>query len=465
VALIDAELGLTAVMATLTVIVSRRYPAVAFGIVLVGLLLASSSIIWLKEIFLTARWGALVALPVSLMWPFPRKLNELRLEWIVVGITTIIALSAFWSVDPQLTLLRAASFGLLLFGIVRLVNRRDGAQSDLIGIASVIAVLASLMAAGSVLLWAIRPDIAVFVGDLRGLLENQNGLGLFLGLTYPFVLAVMDRRIGPRVWLVAGTVPFALVIGLSESRTGAVALMVALTTYELTSRFPRRLMLHLLVAISAFMAMSISLASLDETPAVGQAPATPADPGQGDTSPPSAARPDVFGRGRAAGQTRLAALLGGRNEAWNTTADLIVDRPLLGYGFGAGDRLFRRYPDRAKFVYFQGANPNNGYLQAQLELGLVLWLVIVLPLAYAAAATVRRACTQALTVEAAALLGCLIAGLAAGIFESVFSAAGAPWALLIWLSAVTLVCRGRNVQAIEARSPFATRWIADHQVW
>ena len=431
------EVGVTALMAAATFVLSRRHPSAAFALVVGGLLLASSSIGDLKEVFLTARWGGLVALPLALLWPLPRRLQDLSLELAVVGITAILALSAAWSIDPQLTLMRAASFGLMLFGVVRLVNRVASSSGALV---DSIAALAGVVAAASVLLWLLRPDIAVYVGELRGMLENQNGLGLFLGLTYPFVLAVVDRRVGRRIWLVAMAVPVALMIGLTESRSGALALVVGLTAYELASRFPRRLLLHLLVAISGFMAMSLSVTSLGAgTPAAS----TPSSPAPGGTPPPTTApppqRPDVLGGGGAAGQGRLTTLLGARDEAWSATAHLIGDRPLLGYGFGSGDRVFARYPERAKFRFFQGANPNNGYLQALLELGLVLSLAILLPLLFALATGIGTAFRRAFSPDRAAFLACLAAGLAAGVFESLFTAAGAPWAMLIWLSAAALL--------------------------
>jgi hypothetical protein len=350
--------------------------------------------------------------------------------------TAIFALSAVWSIDPELTLLRAASFGLMLFGVVRLVNR---SSRDPGALADAIAALAGLVAAASLLLWFVRPEIAVYVGELRGVLENQNGLGLFLGLTYPFALAAVDRRTGARIWLVAMTAPVGLMIGLTESRSGALALVAGVTAYELASRFPRRLLLHLLVGIGGFMAVSLSVSSLEGAPVASTPPTPPANP----SGPPApidpVERPDVLGRGGVAGQGRLATLLGARNEAWGATADLIGDRPLVGYGFGSGDRVFARYPNRASFLFFQGANPNNGYLQAVLELGLVLSLVILLPLLSALATGIRRAFQRAYSVEQAALLACLVAGLVAGIFESLFTAAGAPWAMLIWLSAAALL--------------------------
>ena len=435
----ELELGVTALMAAATVVLSRRYPAAALALVVGGLLLASSSIGDLKDVFLTARWGGLVALPLSLLWPLPRRLQDLRVELAVVGITAVLALSAVWSIDPELTLMRAASFGLMLFGVVRLVNRLAWSPAALV---APIAALAGVVAAVSLLLWLLRPDIAVYVGELRGVLENQNGLGLFLGLTYPFALAVVDGRVGPRIWIVAMAVPVAVIIGLSESRSGALAFAVGLTAYELATRCPRRLLLHLLVAMGGFMGTSLSVASLDAGTQAAPPPSTttrgaPA-PGGGATAPPPE-RPDVLGGNGAAGQGRLATLLGARDEAWRATADLIGDRPLLGYGFGSGDRVFARYPERATFRFFQGANPNNAYLQALLELGFVLSLVVLLPLLFALATGIWTALRRECSPARAAFLACLAAGLAAGFFESLFTAAGAPWAMLIWLSAAVLL--------------------------
>ena len=208
------ELIATAAMAIATGVVVRRHPPIAVAIVLLGLLLASASVGEVKEVFLAARWGALVVLPLTLFWPPPRRLDELSFELGAVAVTAVLALSAVWSIDPKLTLMRAASFGLLLLGVARLVRSKTWDPS---GVVDVIAALSVTAGLASVVLWSVRPDIAVYVGELRGVLENQNGLGLFLGLTYPFVLAALDRRIGKRVWVVAPTVLCAFLIDLTAS--------------------------------------------------------------------------------------------------------------------------------------------------------------------------------------------------------------------------------------------------------
>lgn len=434
------ELGVTALMAVATAVTARRCPPAAVGIVLVGLLLASASVSEVRDVFLTARWGGLVVLPLVLLWPLPQRLDELRLELAAVGITAVLALSALWSIDPQLTVMRAASFGLLLVAVARVASSTVVRTPRLV---DVLAILSIVVAVASLLLWWERPDIAVFVGELRGVLENQNGLGLFFGLTFPFVLAAAERRRPQRISLVLLTVPFALLLGLTESRTGALAFFAGLVLYQAAGRMPRMLLLQLLVAITAFLTMSLSIASL-ESDARAPAPAVPV-PGAPSPSPTPkppeepVERADVLGRGAPEGQGQLAALLGARNEGWSATVDFISERPVLGYGFGSGDRVFARYPDRAKFLYFQGANPNNGYLQAVLELGGVLSLLILLPLVFALVIGIRSALWRPMEVERAAFLACLGGALVAGGFESLFTAAGAPWALLTWLSAAVLV--------------------------
>lgn len=473
------ELIATAAMAIATGVAARRHPPIALAIVLLGLLLASASVGEVKEVFLTARWGALVVLPLALFWPLPRRLEELSFELGAVAVTAVLALSAVWSIDPKLTLMRAASFGLLLLGVARLVRSKAWSPR---GVVDVIAALSVTVGLASVVLWSVRPDIAVYVGELRGVLENQNGLGLFLGLTYPFVLAALDRRIGKRVWFVAPTVLCAFLIGLTESRTGLLALVTGLVVYEVATRSARRLVLQVLVGLSLFLAVNLSISSLDG----GQLAAPPAAP---PTAPPTAPshgagpgaepvpsgpprspeRPDILGRGATPGQGRLAALLGARNEAWSATADLILDRPLFGYGFGTGDQVFARYPDRAEFLYFQGANPNNGFLQAGLELGLPLGLVILIPLLYAAVTGAVRTRKQRFTAERAAFLACLIGGLVAAVFESLLTAAGAPWAMLIWLSAMALLpewapWRARASDSAAARNPtIVESWVMERE--
>jgi hypothetical protein len=129
-------------------------------------------------------------------------------------------------------------------------------------------------------------------------------------------------------------------------------------------------------------------------------------------------------------------ITGARWEAWQTTVALIASRPLPGYGFGTGDRVFARYPARTQFVFFEGNNPNDAYLQAILELG-VLALVFFSPFALALRLAVRAVLRRADDVVPFAAL--MLASLAAAVVESTLESSGAPWAFFAWLAAAALL--------------------------
>jgi O-antigen ligase len=130
-------------------------------------------------------------------------------------------------------------------------------------------------------------------------------------------------------------------------------------------------------------------------------------------------------------------LVSGRNEAWSATIDLIEERPVVGYGFGTGDRLL----DPAQFKHFAGISPHNAYLEAVLELGLLGALLLLAPLGAGLARTLRTIRRPARSPEVAAFGAVLVGGLCDGIFEDVFVAAGSPFAPLIWLACAVVLVR------------------------
>lgn len=417
-------------------VTGRRSPAAGFALVLVALIGASSSIGPVKELFLQVRWGALAGLATAFVWPLPTRAEATRSVLLVLSIPVVAVASAAWSIEPRLTILRALSFGTLLWVALAAMGPRFRSRGEEGRFVTALALVSAGVAVVSIATWAIVPGTAVYVGDLRGILENQNGLGLFLGLTYPFVAAAFDLRSPKRLRLLAVGAAYVGVIGLSESRSGLAAMIAAIVAYELAQRSYRRMLLQVAFVLAGFVFAASA------PPLSSQAARDPiAPPANTPGEPPPLEEPErttVFGGNTAPDQSRLSALLGARDEAWSASLDLIGERPVQGFGFGTGDRVFEKRPDVASFKYFQGANPNSGYLQAALELGL-LGVVILAPLLFAFAASVRLARRVPFPPARSAFLGALAGGLVAAVFESVFTAAGAPWAAIVWLSAAALL--------------------------
>jgi ABC-type amino acid transport substrate-binding protein len=153
-------------------------------------------------------------------------------------------------------------------------------------------------------------------------------------------------------------------------------------------------------------------------------------------------------RAPSAPESFIGRLTGARSEAWRASARLVAAKPVLGYGFGVGDRLFSRYPEKADFSFFQGDNPNNAYVQLVTELGIVGGLLFVLPLALALHAGFRVLRDVDGWAPQAAFPVVLFVGCVAALVESILTSAGAPWELLIWSAAALSLAYPRPVPGI-----------------
>jgi len=395
---------------------------------LLALIASNSSISGLKEPFLTARWAALGALAVALVPDALRARRHLVVPALYLAPLVLYAfVSIAWSVEPRLTAERAVSFAVLLWvvGVAAVTPRVAGAQST--RVVDVLAATTIAVLAGSILLRLVSSR-ATQAGVFRGVFENENGLGLFLGLTFPFVADALARR-GRTVVPFAVLGVFVAVVYTAHARGGLLALALTALAYVWTRDWARRLRVLLTVALVA----AAAAAAIAVTSTKSGSSTIVSNQGVFSTAAASLA-------GQAHGpQSEISRLTGARSEAWQAAAGLIASRPVLGYGFGTGDRIFSLYPNRAHFQYFEGANPNNAYLQLVLEVGAVGAAVFLVPLlaagGFALSAIGRRRRSAAIVPFAAVVIG----GLAVGIVESVFTSAGAPWELLIWLSALLVV--------------------------
>jgi O-antigen ligase len=353
---------------------------------------------------------------------------------IPIFLGSLMALSALWSIDPQLTIERGGTLA-VLFALVsvdlgpRLLMpgpRRAFIQS--------VSLVAALVTAVSLVYWAVDEHGARVSGELRGVLENANALGLILALLYPFLVASVAGSRLERVWLALIPAAIGVLLALSAARTGLIALLVAITVMEIARRRGRALALQVALVIAMFGVATV----VSSWPSSGGQVVTPPTSTTSTTHVEPSKRASVIGTDRPQGQTLAGSLSGARNESWPAAVEIAGKRPVLGFGFGVGDELFARYPRIARFKYFEGANPGSAYITLGMELGLVGSLLFFAPL-LAAAGVAIAALKKPMATEEAVFPALLFAGLAGGLFETILSSAGAPWSLLVWSAGLVVL--------------------------
>jgi exopolysaccharide production protein ExoQ len=435
---LPVKAALTVLLALFTFWLARRNRAAAVATTVFFVACGSSSVIWVKYTFLTVRWGPLIALALAVFLTRRRDLHLRSVHLVVLAMLLLAFASAGWSITPSLTLQRAVSFSVLLVLVLLLAEDARGDPARFAALREAIAWLAPVIVVLSLLTLAFQPDRAVRAGQFRGFLENPNALGLFVAFAYPFMYAALDARWPSSRWIVLLAVPAVVLIVVSAARSGLLAILVALIGYEVSRRQTRRLALHLCLVVGIVLIAFLASVAIPDT-------------SQNGTSP--------YLLNRAADVSFVSALTGARNEAWSATAHFIAQRPFLGFGFGTGDQVFAHYPDQVHFRLYEGALPENAYLQLVMELGLLGAVLFLIPLfagAIRAAGVVRRG---ARNLSEAAFGALLLAAIPSIAVEGVLEAAGAPWAFMIWLAVAAALAwpPGDAVVASDLPEPLERR--------
>lgn len=265
-----------------------------------------------------------------------------RKGWLLWALMGWALLSTLWSAAPEVTLRRslAAMLG-ILYGLLLAVRYRPEEVLRMLGTALGIMVVASLIAVAVIPQWAIMGP--PHEGAWRGVLYHKNALGRLgaLALVIFWALARAGRSPRSKLWWGGVLAAGALVIG-SRSATGliiALALPAGWWLLRVWKRLPARL-----------------------RPAAGSLVLAMAIPG-------FLLLPDSV--------ERILALLGrdltltGRISLWLILIPMALERPLLGYGYGAF-WLGESGPSAAVWaVTWDAGHAHNGYLDVWLELGLI----------------------------------------------------------------------------------------------
>ncbi len=228
----------------------RRSPGTAFAVVVAALCASNSGFLWLKQPFLTARWAATIALAVLLLPELRRADAAARRALALLAILPALCLaSALWSVDPRLTVERAFSFALVLWIVAALALAWRREPAELSSFVDALAVLAAVVLGFSLLAWAVTGS-AQLNHVVRGIFENPNGLGLMLGLTFPFVAAALERR--RHALLQLAYLAVCIVVATeARARGGLVVLAIAGVGFALSRRRPRHAVAAVAIGVAA----------------------------------------------------------------------------------------------------------------------------------------------------------------------------------------------------------------------
>ncbi len=454
------NITLALAMFVLVLVVARRWWAFAVALTVFGMVLGSCSFWEVQSRFLTARWGGLAALLLTIAWRArpPRFDRSSIARWHLIAgvIAALVLVSAAWSIDPSLTIQRAVAFSALLAVAFVLVWQKVSEPRMADQLVEALAMIGVVLVVTALIGLAVAPERTVFANNLRGIMGSPNQLGLLLAITWPLLAITLERR-GVR-WLgTAGALAVvAGLVALSTSRSGLVAILVAILLVEGGRR--RWAQMGGLIAIT--LAVSVAIVSLDPTlvdpasdPAGKELSAKePAEPPAAEPAPAPVPTPggtrnqrgEFFGGERASGRSFLNSALGGRDEAWEASLRLTQERPATGYGFGTGDLVFDTYPEKTGFQYFTGVtavrtNPHNGFLQAFMELGLLGGALFLIPLLAAAVAGAGFVLRGPPLPAALAFGAAVVVALVGAMFESILASTGGAFSLLVWiLAAATL---------------------------
>jgi hypothetical protein len=472
---------------------------VSFAAVVVAFTMGSSSIPQVKHAGLSVRWVVLLAVLLVVAagawerWSRTRRRpTEGLLSFVVLAAAFVglAVVSTGWSVAPRLTFERSVSIGILFTVgalLAYVLEGDDSARRSALGGLAGGGVVVALLGAAMLVVdrtHAVQHTTAITPWRFRGFTENPNTISVLAAVVLPIIgwLVLTAKETRVRVaWVIGGSLLLISVIG-AESRGGLLACAVGLGVVCIALVRPWQRLVVALVTLTVILVGGIELRSATDP---GQAafvsimPAPPAVPpgyftgngnGHSGSGNGSGGSGNGSGNEQGAGKavrrkpvhltartielpsedseighpllSRSASSVAGsgRVAEWKGVLGDVRRRPLLGYGFGTEETVFR---DR--WYYFQGGTAENSYLGILLQLGglgalLLVGLGVVLGVA---SVRMLRRTPLPRRGEVAAGLGVLVAAAALMLIQSyIYSvgnvASGVVWITLFLLGSIVL---------------------------
>ena len=276
-----------------------------------------------------------------------KVMQVMKKEKIIFLLVGIAVFSFVWSSLPKKTLTRGiAIVGTSLFGLYLASRYTIKEQLQLLGWMYGIAVVLSFIFIGALPQYGIMGG--VHEGKWRGIYNHKNTLGKVIvpGVAVFLLLASNSKKYSWLFWM-AFSLAFILLLrsGSTSSLLNGVTLIAASISFRVF-RWQENLMVPSTIAIGSFGAIFyvvVSVATEAILKALGK-----------DTT------------------------LTGRGDMWPYIFEMIGEKPILGYGYGA----FWSGPDTPSFYIWRATgwtppNSHNGYLDLWLQIGLIGLLIYI----------------------------------------------------------------------------------------
>ena len=293
------------------------------------------------------RIGLLVMLGIVGAIQFMRSRHSGRgisLPMKLLGIFLLLSLiSASYSANPSTTLIRTTSgmaVFLFLIGLDSWLVNKERLDKTITAILFMI-VLMTIINALALVLWPGKAW-AFEASRFQGLSGQPNSMGSFCMTAYPVLIWKYMRSLSSQKYLIILT---AVVVGtlhlLTGSRGSFVGAVVGLCVWCLVKRDVARLLL--ILAIAALAAGYVL----------------------------------EFRRGALQREETDVTALSGRPEFWTASYELLMERPLLGYGYGVEGSVFRdwRFFDEQSQMWMASMPLHNGYLTVAMGGGVISFLI------------------------------------------------------------------------------------------
>lgn len=283
----------------------------------------------------------------GLLFSLRAKLRGPRfIDLLAGGILSFAFLSSFYSIDPDLTKERSLANLLMYVAIFWALWVASRNPREATGFIRSLIFVWLLFYMANALLLLIRPSEAFFLmggehlggGEYErftGIMSNPNGIGNFSALIFPLVIWNFRQKRNLFNIFLLGATTFSFF--LSFSRNAFICSIIGSSVYLWLS-LPKSRRPPLL--IGAVCLIGIMILHVDFL---------------------SSLLPKALVRRES------LDLLGGRIEAWEAALELIKRRPLLGYGFGVEELLFKYFGYR--FEVHSGAMVHNSFLGLTIQLG------------------------------------------------------------------------------------------------